>query len=123
MEALTNPHQAHAYFVLPENDKPTKEPTIKLTPEQIEFFKTNGFLSIDHFIDENEVAYIRDQYDRVIDLIYLKIIYLVAFFSYSGLLLKLVENMEIFLIYLVKIPMIKKQLHHNSYGHQFMVKI
>lgn len=79
METLKNPHQAHAYFVLPESDKPTKEPTIKLTPEQIEFFKTNGFLSIDHFIDENEVAYIRDQYDQVINFIYVKITYLVVF--------------------------------------------
>jgi hypothetical protein len=65
METITNPHQAHAVFVLPENNKPTKEPTIKLTPEQIEFFKTNGFLSIDRFIDDDEVAYIRNQYDQV----------------------------------------------------------
>ena len=52
METVKNPHQAHALFVLPENDKPTKEPTIKLTSEQIDFFKTNGFLSIDRLIDE-----------------------------------------------------------------------
>ena len=65
METLKNPHQAHAHFVLPESDKPTKEPTVKLTPEQIEFFKTNGFLRIDRLTDDDEVAYIRDQYDQV----------------------------------------------------------
>ncbi len=65
METITNPHQAHAHFVLPKNDKPIKEPTIKLTSEQIEFFKTNGFLSIDHLIDDDEVTYIRNQYDQV----------------------------------------------------------
>jgi hypothetical protein len=65
METLTNPHQAQAHFILPENDKPLKESTIKLTSEQIEFFKTNGFLSIDRLIDNDEVAYIRDQYDQV----------------------------------------------------------
>jgi hypothetical protein len=65
METVTNPHQAHAHFVLPKTDKPIKEPTIKLTPEQIEFFKTNGFLSIDRLIDDTEVAYIREQYDKV----------------------------------------------------------
>ncbi|CAF2505623.1 unnamed protein product [Rotaria sp. Silwood2] len=64
METITNPHQAHAHFTLPETNKPTKEPTIKLTQEQIDFFKTNGFLSIDRFIDDNEVSYIRDQYDQ-----------------------------------------------------------
>lgn len=65
MEEIKNPHQAQALFILPENDKPIKEPTIKLTSEQIEFFKTNGFLSIDRLIDDDEVAYIRDQYDKV----------------------------------------------------------
>jgi hypothetical protein len=65
METLTNPHQANAHFVLPENDKPIKEPTIKLTPEQIEFFQTNGFLSIDRLIDDEEVDSIRNQYDQV----------------------------------------------------------
>ena len=65
METLKNPHQAQEYFVLPKCDKPTKEPTVKLTPEQIEFFKTNGFLSIDHLIDDDEVDYIRNQYDQV----------------------------------------------------------
>ena len=60
-----NPHQAHTYFVIPETDTPTKEPTIKLTDEQINFFKTNGFLSIDKLIDDDEVASIRDQYDQV----------------------------------------------------------
>jgi hypothetical protein len=65
MESMKNPHQAQDYFILPEDDRPRKEPTIKLTPEQIDFFKTNGFLSIDQLIDEKEVAYIRDQYDQV----------------------------------------------------------
>lgn len=65
MEPIRNPHQAHAQFVLPDDDKPKKEPTIKLTPEQIEFFRSNGFLSIDRLIDEDEVTYIREQYDRV----------------------------------------------------------
>jgi hypothetical protein len=65
METIKNPHQAHDLFVLPKNNTPTKEPTIKLTQEQIDFFKTNGFLSIDHLTDETEVAYIRDQYDKV----------------------------------------------------------
>ncbi|CAF3810231.1 unnamed protein product [Rotaria sordida] len=64
METITNPHQAHALFVLPETDKPIKESTIKLTQEQIDFFKTNGFLSIDNFIDDNEVSNIRNQYDQ-----------------------------------------------------------
>ncbi|CAF1194711.1 unnamed protein product [Adineta steineri] len=64
METLKNPHQAQDDFVLPENNKPTKEPTIKLTSEQIQFFKTNGFLSIDHLIDEKEATCIRDQYDK-----------------------------------------------------------
>ena len=65
MESVKNPHQAQDHFVLPENNQPLKEPTIKLTPEQVDFFRTNGFLSIDHLIDENEVTYIRDQYDKV----------------------------------------------------------
>lgn len=65
MEKITNPHQAQDHFVLPENNKPLKEPNIKLTSEQIEFFKTNGYLSIDHLIDEDEVTYIRQQYDQV----------------------------------------------------------
>lgn len=65
MEKITNPHQAQDHFVLPENDKPLKEANIKLTTEQIEFFKTNGYLSIDHLIDEDEVTYIRQQYDQV----------------------------------------------------------
>ena len=65
METLTNPHQAHAHFILPNDDKPTRETTVKLTSEQIDFFRTNGFLSIDRLIDDDEVAYIREQYDRV----------------------------------------------------------
>ncbi|CAF1112308.1 unnamed protein product [Rotaria sordida] len=64
METITNPHQAHALFILPETDKPIKESTIKLTQEQIDFFKTNGFISIDNFIDDNEVSNIRNQYDQ-----------------------------------------------------------
>jgi hypothetical protein len=65
METIKNPHQAHDHFVLPTNFKPIKEPTVKLTPEQIEFFQTNGFLSIDRLIDDDEVTYIRNQYDQV----------------------------------------------------------
>lgn len=65
METIINPHQAHTLFVLPESDKPLKEPTIKLTDEQIQFFKTNGFLSINRLTDDDEIAYIRDQYDKV----------------------------------------------------------
>ncbi|CAF1488563.1 unnamed protein product [Rotaria sordida] len=64
METITNPHEAHAYFTPSETCKLIKEPTIKLTQEQIDFFKTNGFLSIDHLIDDDEVSYIRDQYDQ-----------------------------------------------------------
>ena len=65
METIINPHQAQASFVLPTDDQPKKKANIQLIPEQIEFFHTNGFLSIDHFIDEDEVKYIRDQYDKV----------------------------------------------------------
>jgi hypothetical protein len=121
METIKNPHQAQDHFILPESDKPLKEPTIKLTQEQIDFFKTNGFLSIDRLIDDNEVAHIRDQYDQV----NISLVYLNSFFSFShsGLLLKLVENMEIFLTSSPKMSTIEKQLHHNFYGHQSMVKI
>lgn len=65
MQSGKNPHQAQEHFVLPDNDRPKKEPTIQLTAEQVDFFKTNGYLSIDHLIDADEVAYIRDQYDQV----------------------------------------------------------
>ena len=40
---------------------PTKELTIKLTDEQINFFQTNGFLSIDNLTDDDKIASIRDQ--------------------------------------------------------------
>lgn len=65
MEAGKNPHQAHDYFVVPGDDKPKKPANIKLTNEQIEFFQTNGYLSIQNFIDQDEVISIRDQYDKV----------------------------------------------------------
>lgn len=64
VETIRNPHQAQDYFVLPENIQPMKKPTIQLTSEQIEFFQTNGFLSIDRLTDDEEVAYIRQQYDQ-----------------------------------------------------------
>jgi len=81
METIKNPHQAQYHFILPESDKPLKEPTIKLTQEQIDFFKTNGFLSIDRLTDDNEVAHIRDQYDQVnISLVYLHRFFFLCFF-------------------------------------------
>ena len=81
METIKNPHQAQDHFVLPESDHPLKEATIKLTPEQIDFFKTNGFLSIDRLIDDDEVAHIRSQYDQVY-LLFIKTNY----FSYVAFL-------------------------------------
>ena len=65
MHSVKNPHQAQEHFILPDDDRPQKEPTIQLTSEQIDFFRTNGYLSIAHLIDADEVAYIRDQYDQV----------------------------------------------------------
>ena len=65
MEKINNPHQAHEHFVLPDDDRPKRKATIELTPEQIESFRQNGFLRLEHFIDEDEVNFIRDQYDQV----------------------------------------------------------
>lgn len=36
-----------------------------LTPDQIEFFKDNGYLSIDRLVDPDEIAWMREAYDRI----------------------------------------------------------
>ncbi len=41
------------------------EPTITLTPEQIQFYHTNGFLAIDSITTPEEIARLRTVYDRL----------------------------------------------------------
>ncbi|MBC8136698.1 MAG: phytanoyl-CoA dioxygenase family protein [Fibrella sp.] len=40
-------------------------PTITLTPEQITFFRENGFLALDSITYETELSRLRDAYDRI----------------------------------------------------------
>jgi ectoine hydroxylase-related dioxygenase (phytanoyl-CoA dioxygenase family) len=43
----------------------THQPTISLTSDQIAFFKSNGFLSLPRITSDEEVAMIRESYDRL----------------------------------------------------------
>ncbi len=43
------------------------EPTITLTPEQIEFFHANGYLALEAITTAEEVAKLRDAYDRLFE--------------------------------------------------------
>src|SRR5690242_3542232 len=43
----------------------TLEPTLKLTEEQIRFFHSEGFLKLDAITDQEEVAWLRELYDRL----------------------------------------------------------
>src|SRR5438552_2766188 len=41
------------------------EPTVALTPQQIEFFKREGYLAIPQLMPPAEVAWVREVYDRL----------------------------------------------------------
>jgi hypothetical protein len=41
------------------------KPTIQISPEQIEFFHTNGFLAIDAITTPQEIEMLREVYDRL----------------------------------------------------------
>jgi len=43
----------------------TQQPTVTLTPEQIDFFHANGFLRLDAITTPDEVARMRAAYDRI----------------------------------------------------------
>ena len=63
MESLMNSHQYILLFL--KLGTPTKELTIKLTDEKINFHQTNGFLSIDNLIADDKIGSIRDQCGQV----------------------------------------------------------
>ena len=63
MASLMNSHQYILLFL--KLGTPTKEPAIKLTDEQINFFQTNGFLNIDNLINDDKIGSIRDQCGQV----------------------------------------------------------
>ena len=41
------------------------EPTVHLTPEQIDFYRREGYLALDAITTQEEVAWLRDIYDRL----------------------------------------------------------
>src|SRR6188474_703645 len=41
------------------------KPTVSLTAEQVDFFHENGFLALDALTTADEVAWMRDVYDRL----------------------------------------------------------
>jgi ectoine hydroxylase-related dioxygenase (phytanoyl-CoA dioxygenase family) len=43
------------------------EPVARLTPEQIAFFHENGFLAIDAITTQDEIAFMRELYDRIFE--------------------------------------------------------
>ncbi len=46
-------------------DKTLPEPTIRLSDEQIEFYRENGYLALDAVTTPDEVAFLRGAYDRL----------------------------------------------------------
>jgi len=43
------------------------QPTVTLTPAQVEFYHTNGFLFIESMTTDEELAWMRDEYDRLFE--------------------------------------------------------
>ncbi|CAF0885853.1 unnamed protein product [Didymodactylos carnosus] len=63
-QSKINAHQAQLHFEPGVTDTPLRKPTLTATPEQVEFFKTNGFLFIDALTDKEEIESIQKQYDQ-----------------------------------------------------------
>jgi hypothetical protein len=61
--AATNPHQAQLHFSV-DDDTPRLQPTVFATPEQVEFFHHNGFVSIPNLASAEEMAALCLQYDE-----------------------------------------------------------